>query len=212
MKIEIWSDVVCPFCYIGKRRLEAALAQFENSGDVQIEWKSYLLDPGMQAEPGTNINQYLAARKGWTIEEARDAHAQVTAMARESGLTYNFDRTVVANSLDAHRLIQLAKANGKGGDAEEILFRAYFTEGKNIADLGTLVDCGTSLGLDRALVENTLTGPAYFEEVKADAEEAARLGLRGVPFFVFNRKFAVSGAQPVDIFLQALDKASEEQV
>ncbi|TND08654.1 MAG: DSBA oxidoreductase [Bacteroidetes bacterium] len=203
---------MCPFCYIGKRRLETALETFEEKNSVEITWKSFQLDPEMKTEPGKSINQYLAERKGWTIDYAREMNAHVTQMAEEAGLHYDFDRAVVANSFDAHRLIQLAKKHGKGDLAEERLFKAYFTEGKNIADTGTLVACGKEIGLDAGETEAMLRSDAFSEEVKNDIAEAVRLGIRGVPFFVFDRKFAVSGAQPEDVFRQALQKAIEANV
>jgi predicted DsbA family dithiol-disulfide isomerase len=210
MKIEIWSDIMCPFCYIGKRRLEKALEQFPHQKDIDITWKSFQLNPGMKTDPSKNINEYLAEIKGWSIDEARQANDYVTDMAKEEGLHYDFDKAVVANSFDAHRLIQLAKANGKGGEIEERLFKAYFTEGRNIADHATLFALGTEIGLDPAVTTRMLEGNEYADEVKHDIYEAQQVGVRGVPFFVFNDRYAVSGAQPMDTFLAALNKAWPE--
>src|SRR5687767_963 len=128
MKVEIWSDVMCPFCYIGKRRFEQALEQFSNKRDIEVVWKSFQLNPQLQTQPGKNINQHLSEIKGWSLEQAKQANAHVTAMAAEVGLQYDLDHAIVANSFDAHRLIQLAKAHGKGDAMEEQLFRAYFTK------------------------------------------------------------------------------------
>jgi len=177
MKVEIWSDVICPFCYIGKRRFEDALQHFENKDEIEIEWKSFQLNPDLETDTSINIDQYLADVKGWTIDHARDLNAHVTQMAAEAGLTYNFDKAVVANSFKAHRFSHLAKKNGLGIEAEEQLFKAYFTDGKNIDDL------------------------------KHDIAEAQHLGIQGVPFFVMNNKYAVSGAQAVPVFEQTLQKA-----
>jgi len=130
MKVEIWSDIMCPFCYIGKRRFENALKEFPHKDDIEIVWKSFQLNPAMKTDPGKNINQYLSEVKGWSLTQARQANDYVTKMAKEVGLYYDFKKVVVANSFDAHRLIQLAKVNGKGDEMEEQLFKAYFTEKK----------------------------------------------------------------------------------
>lgn len=207
MQVEIWSDIMCPFCYIGKRRFEKAMATFEGSADIEVIWKSYQLDPNQEDVPGKSINQYLAERKGWTVDYAREMNKYVTDMAAGEGLVYDMDRAVVANSFNAHRIIQMAKAIGKGDLAEETFFKAYFTEGKNINDTSVLIEIGLSLGLTQLDIEAMLDSGLYVNEVQADAHEAAALGARGVPFFVFNRKYAVSGAQPVEAFSQVLDTA-----
>ncbi len=207
MKVEIWSDVMCPFCYIGKRRFEDALQHFENKDEIEIEWKSFQLNPDLETDTSINIDQYLADVKGWTIDHARDLNAHVTQMAAEAGLTYNFDKAVVANSFKAHRFSHLAKKNGLGIEAEEQLFKAYFTDGKNIDDLNTLVELGKQIGLDAAEVRQALESNAYADDVKHDIAEAQHLGIQGVPFFVLNNKYAVSGAQAVPVFEQTLQKA-----
>ena len=207
MKIEIWSDVMCPFCYIGKRRFEEALQNFEHKDAVEVEWKSFQLNPDLQTDPSLNINQYLADVKGWTLEYAQQLNDRVTQMAAEVGLKYDFDKAVVANSFDAHRFAHLAKANGLGEAAEESLFKAYFTDGLNIADHDTLTTLGTELGLDETALKQTLSTNAYAEDVKHDIAEAGYLGIRGVPFFVMNGKYAVSGAQMVPVFTETLEKS-----
>jgi len=207
MKVEIWSDVMCPFCYIGKRRFEKALEQFPGKDDIEVTWKSFQLNPAMKTEPGKNINQYLSGIKGWSIAEAKRANEYVTQMAKEVGLDFDFDRAVVANSFDAHRVAHLAKANGKGDAMEEQLFRAYFTEGKNIADHNTLVQLAVSIGIGEDAVQNTLKSDEYADAVESDIYEAHQIGVRGVPYFVLNDRYAVSGAQATETFLGALDKA-----
>ncbi|MCW3071084.1 MAG: oxidoreductase [Bacteroidetes bacterium] len=209
MKVEIWSDIMCPFCYIGKRKFEKALEQFEHKGDVEIIWKSFQLNPDMETDPGRNINQYLAEIKGWSLEQAKEMNGRVTQMAEAVGLKYDFDKAIVANSFDAHRLIQLAKTKGKGDLAEERLFKAYFTEGSNIADKETLSAIGTSIGLEPEEVKEVLDSDKFAENVQEDLNESQQIGVRGVPFFVFDRKYAVSGAQESDAFLEVLRKASE---
>lgn len=210
MKIEIWSDVMCPFCYIGKRRFEDALQKSGHGSEVEVEWKSFQLNPDMKTDPNTNIDQYLANIKGFTLDHARELNAHVTQMAAEAGLTYNFDRAVVANSFNAHRFSHLAKKHGLGDKAEEALFKAYFTDGKNIDDTPTLIALGTAIGLDATEVKQTLESNAYAEEVKHDVAEAQQLGIRGVPFFVLNRKYGISGAQEVRVFEDTIDKAFAE--
>ena len=210
MEVEIWSDVMCPFCYIGKRKFENALAQFDHKEDVTVTWKSFQLNPGMETVPGKNINQYLAEMKGWSLEQAKSMNDRVTAMAKEVGLHYDFDKAVVANSFDAHRLIQLAKRAGKGDAMEERLFKAYFTEGRNTADHAVLAQLAEETGLDAQQVKEMLAGGAFAGEVQQDVEEAQQIGVRGVPFFVLDRKYAVSGAQESAAFLQALNRTWEE--
>ena len=210
MKIEIWSDVMCPFCYIGKRRFEDALQKSGHDKDIEIEWKSFQLNPDMKTDPTINIDQYLADIKGFSIDHAKQLNAQVTQMAAEAGLTYNFDRAVVANSFNAHRFSHLAKKHGLGDAAEEALFKAYFTEGKNIDDTTTLIELGTAIGLNADEIKATLESDAYAEDVKHDVAEAQQLGIRGVPFFVMNRKYGVSGAQAVPVFEETIEKAFAE--
>ncbi|MBN8695415.1 MAG: DsbA family oxidoreductase [Bacteroidetes bacterium] len=210
MKIEIWSDIMCPFCYIGKRRLETALAKFENKEHVEIIWKSYMLNPTMKTDTGKNINRYLAEIKGWSIEQAKEMNTHVTNMAKEVGLTYDFDKAIVANSLKAHCLIQLAKTKNKGNEIEEHLFKAYFTEGKNVDDEKTLVELGKEIGLEESEVRLALRDLNYLSEVDKDIREAQQIGVRGVPFFVIDRKYGISGAQPESIFTETLAKAWAE--
>ncbi|MBS1504268.1 MAG: DsbA family oxidoreductase, partial [Bacteroidetes bacterium] len=149
MKIEIWSDVMCPFCYIGKRRFESAMNDFSHKDQLEVEWKSFQLNPYMKTDPSVNINQYLAEAKGITADHARQLNDYVTGMAAKEGLKYDFDKAIVANSFDAHRLSHLAKRHGLSDEMEEALFKAYFTEGKNTDDKQTLADLGASVGLDR---------------------------------------------------------------
>lgn len=210
MKIQIWSDVMCPFCYIGKRRFEAALQQFTHKEDVEIEWKSFQLNPNLKTDPNTNINQYLADIKGFTIDHAQQLNNHVTQMAAEAGLTYNFDKAVVANSFNAHRFAHLAKQHGLGNEAEEALFKAYFTDGKNIDDDEVLEELGTALGLDKNEIKQTLASNKFADDVKQDINQAQQLGITGVPFFVMNNKYGVSGAQAVPVFLQTLEKSYSE--
>lgn len=204
MKIEIWSDIMCPFCYIGKRQLETALQQFPDN-DFEIEWKSFQLDPTITPEPGKDVYTYLAERKGMTVEQSKEMHKGVAERAKSVGLEYNFDKAVISNSLEAHRIIQLAKTKKLGDEIEEIFFKAYFTEGWDLNDGPTLIELAEKAGLDKNDVLEVLKSDnLYLKEVEHDIEEAQQIGVQGVPFFVFDRKYAVSGAQPVEAFVQTI--------
>ena len=210
MKIEIWSDVMCPFCYIGKRNFETALEQFSNKNGVEVEWKSFQLDPSLPEVQDSNYTDYLMVSKGLGRPQVEGMLNNVTQMAKGVGLEYDFDRAVMVNSFKAHRVLQLAKMRGLGDAAEERLFRAFFTEGRNIADDDTLLELGKEAGLNETEIRSSLSDERYSDMVKQDIQEARAIGVTGVPFFVFNRKYAVSGAQPPQAFLQTLEKAYAE--
>lgn len=201
---------MCPWCYIGKRKFEKALEQFPQKDRIEVEWKSFQLNPDMKTDPTKSIVEYLADAKGFTVDHATQMLDHVTNIAAEVGLEYHMDKTVLANSFDSHRFIQFAKKNKKGDAAEEQLFHAYFTEGKNTADHDTLVDLGVKIGLDAEEVKNVLDSNQFAEDVRKDVYEAQQVGARGVPFFVLDRKYAVSGAQQTETFLGALQKSFQE--
>lgn len=206
MKIEIWSDIMCPFCYIGKRHLETALSQFPDQ-HFEIEWKSFQLDPTIVPQPGKNVYEYLAERKGMSVEESKQMHTGVVARAAEVGLDYQFEKAVISNSFDAHRLIQLAKTKGFGDAIEETFFKAYFTEGRDLNDKDTLMELCVGIGLNALDIKEVLEDETRFANaVRNDISEAQQIGVRGVPFFVFDRKYAISGAQPIEYFLQTIQK------
>ncbi len=212
MKVEIWSDIMCPFCYIGKRQYEAALKKFADSNYIEVVWKSFQLDPSIpeEVEKGLTSAQYLASRKGISAEQVKQMHVQVMQMAQNAGLVYNLDNALVYNSFKAHRIIQFAKAKGLGEVAEETFFRAHFTFNKDLGEVQTLTALGLEIGLTEAEVNDALTNDEYASKVKQDIQEAQQIGVTGVPFFVFDRKYAVSGAQPVASFLQTLEKSFAE--
>lgn len=210
MKIEIWSDVMCPFCYIGKRNFETALEQFSNKNGIEVEWKSFQLDPSLPEVQDSNYTDYLMVSKGLGRPQVEGMLNNVTQMAKGVGLEYDFDRAVMVNSFKAHRVLQLAKMRGLGDAAEERLFRAFFTEGRNIADDDTLLELGKEAGLNETEIRSSLSDERFSDMVRQDIQEARAIGVTGVPFFVFNRKYAVSGAQPPQAFLQTLEKAYEE--
>jgi predicted DsbA family dithiol-disulfide isomerase len=205
MLVEIWSDVVCPWCYIGKRRFEAAVAQFD--GDVEVVWRSFELDPGAPATREHSAAEHLASKYGMSVEQAEASHSQMTELAAQEGLEYHFERARGGNSFDAHRLIHLAAAQGKQGEAQERVMRAYFTEGVAIGDREQLIALGDELGLEDARA--ALESDQYADAVRADEVLAQRIGIQGVPFFVLDRRYGVSGAQPAELLLQALEKAAE---
>lgn len=209
MKVEIWSDVACPFCYIGKRSFEDALARFEHRDEVDVAWRSFQLDPTMPPSVEGGLNALLAKKYGRSLEEARGMNERVTGMAADVGLTYDLDRALPGNTLDAHRLLHHARARGRESELLERLLRAYFAEGELLSDHPTLVRLATDAGLDPDEAAQALASGAFADEVRAEGDEAHDLGLGGVPAFVFDRRLLVSGAQPADALLQALGQAWE---
>ncbi|HEX7201690.1 MAG TPA: DsbA family oxidoreductase [Arthrobacter sp.] len=210
MKIEIWSDVACPWCYIGKRRFEAALAAFPHRDAVEVAWRSYQLDPTLPEHyDGTELD-YLSTRKGMPPQQVSQMFDHVAREARGEGLNYRFDSVVVANSFTAHRLIHLAAAHGKQDAAKERLLSDHFEHGKDIGSREYLTSLAVGLGIGRAEVDELFTTDKYADDVRFDFEEGRSLGISGVPFFVIDRKFGLSGAQPVETFSAALDQAWQE--
>jgi predicted DsbA family dithiol-disulfide isomerase len=210
LKIQIWSDVMCPFCYIGKRKIEEALNQFENKNSVAIEWKSFQLDPSFVATPNESIINHLAEKYRKDTDWAQTMVDNMTENAKRSGLDFHFEKAILANSLNAHRLLHLAKKYNLSNELEELLFKAYLTDGKNVNDLNTLESLGLEIGLDKEAIDHVLHSDVYANEVRKDQEEAQAIGVTGVPFFVFDNKYAVSGAQATDVFLKTLEKSWEE--
>jgi predicted DsbA family dithiol-disulfide isomerase len=210
LKIQIWSDVMCPFCYIGKRKIEEALSQFDNKDSVAIEWKSFQLDPSFVATPNENIVDHLAEKYRKDTDWAQTMIENMTENAKNSGLEFHFEKAILANSLNAHRLMHLAKEHNLSNELKELLFKAYLTDGKNVNDLNTLESLGLEIGLKKDVIDNVLNSDLYATEVRKDQEIAQSLGVTGVPFFVFDNKYAVSGAQATDVFLKTLEKSWEE--
>ncbi|MBX7182127.1 MAG: DsbA family oxidoreductase [Bacteroidia bacterium] len=211
MKVEIWSDVMCPFCYIGKRKFELALQAFDQPDKIEIEWKSFQLNPNLISQPDSiSIHQYLAEAKGWPLEKAIQLNQQVAEMGKEVGLDFHFELVKVTNTLLAHRFLQLAKSHEIGNQAKAELFRAHFVEGKAVDQEETLLEIGKTIGLPEDSIRLLFHSDSYLDEVRKDLYEAQQLGIRGVPFFVFDHKFAVSGAQSPEIFIQALKKMKAE--
>ena len=201
---------MCPFCYIGKRKLEIALASFEKKDAVAIEWHSYQLAPTIQYQPNKDAYTYVAELKGKSREWSVKVHQSVIQMAAEVGLTYNFDQVKITNSFDAHRLIQLAKKYQLTSQLEERFFKAYFTEGALMSDHVILTKLAVEVGLDSSEVQQVLATDVYAIQVWQDTEAAHQIGVNGVPFFLVNRRFGISGAQEPSIFLETLERAMAE--
>ncbi|MBW5447222.1 thioredoxin domain-containing protein [Cohnella sp. CFH 77786] len=210
MKIEVWSDYACPFCYIGKQRLEAALDRFAHKDDVEIVYRSFELDPHAPKDVNHDVHDMLSAKYGMSRQQAIAMNEKVGLQAKEVGLEFQFDTLILTNTFDAHRLAQYAAKQGKMDRTARELFQAYFTDSRHLGDHETLAELAVKVGLDRDEVLKMLAGTDYSAEVRADEEEAKRLGVRGVPYFVIDRKYAVSGAQPAEMFLHALETAWKE--
>lgn len=211
MKIEIWSDFACPFCYIGKRRLEKALDVFEHRNEVEVSYRSFELDPGAPRDTESSIYELLAVKYGLSLQQAQESNQNVAQQAKAEGLNYNFDTLIPTNTFDAHRLMHYASEQGKAKEMSERLFRAYFTDSLHIGEHKVLQRLAEETGLDGHKVKAMLEQDDYAEAVREDESEARKLGIRGVPFVVIKGKFAVSGAQPVEIFQGALQRAWEDQ-
>lgn len=210
MKVDIWSDVRCPFCYIGKRHFEEALSKFENKENIEVIWHSFQLDPSIKTQPDTDIIEYFIETKGVSGEQARQMLAGAEQMGKRAGLEMNLENSIVANSHKAHQLLQFAKSKGLGDEVKEELFLAHFTHAQNIDDHSTLISIAEKGGLDKSETEKVLSGDKFKDRVKQDEDAAKEIGIRGVPFFVFNKKYAVSGAQPSQTFLEVLQKSWDE--
>jgi predicted DsbA family dithiol-disulfide isomerase len=207
MNVEIWSDVICPWCYIGKRRFETALSGFAHRDDVSVTWRSFELDPRAPRRYDGTLDDLLAHKYGLPRAQAAAMNARVTSLASAEGLTYRLDTASPGNTFDAHRLIHLAARRSLQAEAKERVLRAYFAEGLAIGDTGALAKLAAEIGLDQREVAGALAGDACADEVRADEDRAASFGITGVPFFLFDQHLGVSGAQSQEVFLQALQQA-----
>jgi predicted DsbA family dithiol-disulfide isomerase len=208
MQVEIWSDVICPWCYIGKRRFESALEQFPQRGSVSVIRRSFELDPDApQQLPGT-LQELLSEKYGVSLEQAAAMNARVTALAKEAGLEYRLSKARPGNTFDAHRLLHFAEARQLGDRATERIMHAYFCEGLPVGDRSALAKLAPEFGIAETEALAVLEGNDYAESVRADETRAAMLGITGVPFFVLDRKIGVSGAQPVETFIEALRRTA----
>lgn len=207
LQVEVWSDIMCPFCWLGKRRFEQALASSGHADDVEVTWRSFQLMPHVRTEPGLSTHDFLAREKGIPAAQARALNERLAAAGHEAGLPYAFDEVVVANTMRGHRLLHLAKAHGLQGAMADRLFRAHFAEGRNVDDPEVLVELGRDAGLPEQAVREMLAGDAYVTDVEADIGMARELGIGGVPFFVLGGRYGVSGAQSPEVFAQAIERA-----
>jgi len=206
MAIEVWSDVVCSWCYIGKRHLERALEAFPERDRLTLRWRSFELDPAIAPDAGP-ADEELARRRGITLDEAREMHAQTERQGAEVGVSFDFKRARRGNTFDAHRVLHMAHDHGRQPEVKERLLATYFSEGGAIGDRATLAVAASRAGLDHDQVAEMLEGDRYAAEVRADEREAAELGINAVPFFVIDRYYAVEGAQPAEVILGALTRA-----
>ena len=212
LDVQIWSDIACPWCYVGKRRLETALARFPHREDVAVSWRAFELDPSAPRvrDPAISYAQRLADKYGTSVTQAEAMIRSMTETAAADGLDFRFDTIRPGNTFDAHRVLHLAAARGKGDAAKERFLRAYLSEGEPIGDPEALIRLASEVGLDGDEVRATLAGDAYAREVRHDQAEAQAMGIRGVPFFVFDRRYGVSGAQPSEVLLRVLTRVWDE--
>ncbi|WP_412466745.1 DsbA family protein [Pedobacter sp. KLB.chiD] len=210
MKVEIWSDVMCPFCYIGKRHFEQAIEKLPFKNEIEIDWKSFQLNPEYHNTNNETVYDYLSRSKGMPVEQAKQMTKQVVDMAANAGLNIDFDTSVPANTFNAHRLIHLAAKHHLQDLAEEKLFEAHFVNGKNIGETDVLADLAVEIGLDKDEAVAVLNSDEFAEAVRYDIYESQNLGIRGVPYFVMDRKYGISGAQPVQAFTDALTQSFTE--
>jgi predicted DsbA family dithiol-disulfide isomerase len=210
MKVEIWSDIACPWCYVGKRRFEQALDRFEHRDDVDVVWRSFELDPNAPRTVGMPQEELLAKKYGMPVDQARAMNARMTSEASKEGLDFHFDRVQVGNTFDAHRLVHLAAEAGRADAMKERLMRAYLTEGESLGDPATLQRLAAEVGLDDASVRDVLGGDRFAGDVRADEARARSFGISGVPFFAIDERYGVSGAQTPDVLLEALRQAHAE--
>ena len=207
MRVEIWSDVVCPWCYIGKRRFEKALARFNHSDEVEVLWRSFQLHPEHPKGVREPLEESLAAKIGGTVEQVRTMNDHVKTLAAAEGLDYDFERYTLVNTFDAHRLTHLAKSHGLGAELHERFLQVQLIEGEVLDDADTLVRLSAQVGVSEDDARRVLEGDDYTADVDEEIRELRALGGNGVPFFVIDRRYGVSGAQPTEVFLRALETA-----
>lgn len=212
MKIEIWSDVMCPFCYIGKNNFEKALAQLPFKNEVEVEWKSFQLDPSLDPKETKTTFDYFREKKGFPEAQAQQMISQVQQMGAGAGIDFHFEKALITNTFSAHKILHLAKKHNKSTEMEEALFITHFIDGKNIGDSETLISLAESLGIDQEEARRVLNSDIFDAEIGKDIEEARTNGISGVPFFILNGKYAVSGAQPAELFANALQQTYDETV
>lgn len=212
LAVDVWSDVACPFCYMGDALLAQALEEFPHQADVEVRYHSFLLMPELTGDAPMGLNELLATKRGFPLEQAAEMNAQVAARGREIGLDYQMGRALAVNTRAAHELSHFAATHGQQHEMIVRLFKAYFTDGLNVADHQVLGDLAAEIGLDRDAALAALAGGEFTDAVEADLQQARQMGISGVPFFVFAGKYAISGAQPVEVFSRALETSWDETV
>ncbi len=210
MKVDIWSDIRCPFCYVGKKKFEKALEKFSHGENIDVVWHSFQLDPNLKTQPERDPFDFFSEAKGIPVAQAKLMHDHARNAGKEAGIEFNFENQKVANSFKGHLLIQLAKSKNIANEMEEALFKAQFIDAKNIDDEATLIEIGKSVGLNEEEIRNALTSDDFGYKVSEDSQIAQQLGINSVPFFVFNDKYGVSGAQQPELFLEVLEKSYSE--
>lgn len=210
MKIDIWSDTRCPFCFVGKKNFEKALQNFAHKDQVEVLWHSFQLDPNMKTDLTKNHYEYLSEIKDLPMSQIMQMHDNLIQAGKNAGINFNFDEVKVSNSFKSQMLVQLAKQKGKANEMEELLFEAYFLLGKDIDDVEVLSDIGEKLGFSETEITEAIQSAELKSLVNDDIDAASDLGIRGVPFFVFNQKYAISGAQPMHLFSEVLEKSWTE--
>lgn len=209
MTIDIWSDISCPFCYLGKRHLELALDRLGLQGEVKVVWHSFQLDPDLKTDTTISLYDYLAREKGWPRKDVEAINARLNASGADADIAFHFERVVVANTYRAHVLLQAARKQNKQQELGAGLFEAYFSAGKNVDDVQVLMTLATETGMDTTGLREALERDAFAESIRADLTEASRRGIGAVPHFIINGTQSISGAQPVSVFQEALKKAKQ---
>jgi len=214
LKLEVWSDIACPWCYVGKRRLESALKQFPHAAEVELIWRAFELDPGAPVERPREVShvEFIARKYGMSVAQAQKSTDHLVQVARAEGLSFDFVNIRSGNTFDAHRLVHLGHERGVQNAVQERLMKAYFEQAELMSDHATLVRLASEAGLDAGEVTDVLAADTYGKAVRADEAQARELGITGVPCFVFERRFAVSGAQSSEVMLSALSQAWSERV
>ena len=210
MRVDIFSDIRCPFCYVGKKKFENALEKFSNNKDIEVVWHSFQLDPYLKSQPERDPYDFFTEAKGISLQQAKMMHQHAYNAGKEAGINFNFDNQKVANSYKGHLLIQLAKSKGLANEMEEELFKAQFINAKNIDDDNDLIEIGKNVGFTKDEVKDALNSEIFKNKITEDEYLSRQIGVRAVPFFVFNDKYGVSGAQSPEVFLEVLEKSYEE--
>lgn len=213
LKLEVWSDIACPWCYVGKRRLESALKRFSHASEVELVWRAFELDPGAPRERSRDVShvEFIARKYGMSVAQAQKSTDHLVQLASAEGLSFDFASIRSGNTFDAHRLVHLGLERGKQDAVKERMLKAYFEQGELMSDHGTLLRLASEAGLEESEVSDVLATDTYRAEVRSDEAEARELGISGVPCFVFDRRFGVSGAQSAEVLLDALQKAWDER-